>query len=370
MKKSEKKYDIEYPSKIAEVLFTAHKFDFYDFDDGHSDFYIIGMSKEEKSKGLRKREGVRNTLVKENASPSIEEELENKIEATRIIDDKTLLLSIIELGDRLLESGLLFSSALLYKMHRAFSYITKYDKSEVYDPGVNVKDYYYDQLSKAGLQLGKKHLDMKYDSFALNYNNKINEDESYLNFANEYYHSVFMVIEEWVHEYGLPFYEDGQKKLSDPGSVYSMSGRYVCNLRIFIDWLTCLHSNFYLWRYAQFDEKPKWLKEKSGSLERFAFYLKKDHVGGDIQYQLVYRKNTDTLDFLWASDNLLAVAELQIALLASSKDPDGKSIKRCHKCGVWFEASNSNEVYCKKRPGCNAKAVNMATYRKRIKSKQ
>jgi hypothetical protein len=370
MKKSKKNIDIfDYPSRIAEVLYSEHKFDLYEFG-GSGDFYISGISIAERASGDKKKyRGLRNSLTKEIEVPSKTDIY--PISGTRIINDKSALLSIVELGDRLLDAGLLLNQAQFGRMSDAFSEIKRPGPYPVeLDPKKypdNVKKHYFSLLKKDPY-FSKEHLNKLLDVFLQENNEEIDTYNEYIKFAKYFYYQVFREIEEWVNEYGLPFYDYGKFTDMEFGGISSNAETHLCSLDAFVDWLINLHYSFYIWRYVQYNEEVSLLKKEDNTLKYFASYFSDNHMGDGIQYKLVYQEETDSIGFYWTSDNLFSVVELQFALLASSKDPDGKSIKKCGKCGDWFEASNNNEIYCKKRPGCNAKSVAQARWRKNKKS--
>ncbi len=168
-------------------------------------------------------------------------------------------------------------------------------------------------------------------------------------------------VVEWCNKYGYPFLEDGLLDIMDDDTLYVEKGMFGFEIDSFVFNLIKLHSNFYRWRYIEYDEKPDYFQEKKWPVKSIANKLTSN---GSVKYKLYFNDAEERFDFNWASDNLFDLLNLQIALLTTRRDPDGMNIKRCVKCNDWFEAKHAAQIYCENRRGCNAKAVAQAKWRK------
>ena len=180
----------------------------------------------------------------------------------------------------------------------------------------------------------------------------------------QYYDNINALVLDWCMKYGFPFLEDGTLGLLDDDAFHLDTGEYGLQVDSFILALIRFHTIFYRWRFTEFDEKPLWFTENKRSEEAIGRSLS-SAFNGDISYQLDFDDKTKHFKFSWVSDNLFYLLSLQLALLATRQDPDGKHIRRCPKCNDWFEADHGAQIYCGKRRGCNAKAVAQANWRKR-----
>lgn len=177
-----------------------------------------------------------------------------------------------------------------------------------------------------------------------------------------YADTIAVIILYWCNYYGLPFLEDGKANIFDDTALFYNMDLYGFQVDAFIKHLRWLHSCFYQWRYSEFDERPDWLKSNKRSKQSFEWYLSSITDSG-IEYKVSYNEKRNRFDFYWSSEDLFKILNLQLALLATRKDPDGKQIKQCHKCNDWFEAKHGRQLYCEMQRGCNAKAVSQANWR-------
>ena len=168
----------------------------------------------------------------------------------------------------------------------------------------------------------------------------------------------------WCKKYGFPFLEDGRLNIMDDDTLYMGEGLFGIEIDSFVLNLIKLHSNFYRWRYIEYNEMPDYFNEKKWPVKSMANELSSN---GSVKYKLCFNETEERFDFNWASDNLFDLLNLQLALLATRRNPDGMNIKRCVKCNDWFEAKHAAQIYCENKRGCNAKAVAQAKWRKNKK---
>jgi hypothetical protein len=181
-----------------------------------------------------------------------------------------------------------------------------------------------------------------------------------------YYYEMASNIIVWCKKYGFPFYEDGNLGILEDDSFYLDTGLHGFKIDSFIYRLIRLHMTFYRWKYSEFNEKSKLFNEKKFALNILGTPLSST-FSGDISYELTYKEKGEYFEFNWRSQNIFNLLSLQLALLATRRDPDGKQIKRCAKCNCWFEADQGAQKYCGKKRGCNAKAATQARWRAKNK---